>query len=149
MATAVFAVTTPQLRTTGRMSHNFMVQQGVPDDILNCKVWGLVTIRRKGDNEVNPFRLVQGEPYAIGDNGVMRWDVHLFQSGRGNIFSGGVDEHRPQEDGLQQLLQSALEDKGSAALLMERSVFNRFETVCKTLGIALLVHHHQEPLSTS
>jgi len=145
----IFAVTTPQLTANGQMSYSFMLAPGVSDDILECGYWGVVTIRHKGENEVNPFRLARGEPNAVGDDGVMRWDLHLFAPSEGNVYSGGADAHPPQEDGLRELLTGGMHDKGSVALLMERNVFDRVQSVCTGLGIEVQVHHHPEPLSTS
>ncbi|HSX24574.1 MAG TPA: hypothetical protein VLG69_01265, partial [Candidatus Andersenbacteria bacterium] len=90
MATVFCIVTTPQLQDNGKVSFKFLVQPGVPRDFI-CDIWGIVTMRRKGDTEMDPFKLVRGEPDAIGEDGVKRWDIHLFTGERGNICSGGVD----------------------------------------------------------
>ncbi len=147
MTTTFRIVTTPQLEQTERVSFKFLVHPGVPRDFI-CDTWGIVTMRRKDDNEINPFKLARGEPGAIGDDGVKRWDIHLFTGERGNICSGGVDESS-DEGGLRTLLRDATEGIDRIALLMEKDLLDRFTNVCNALGIEFQIHECSENLSTS
>jgi hypothetical protein len=138
-----FVVTTPDLRKTGTMSYRFMVEPGIPDEVMDCKIWGLLTLRSKDNNELNPWT------GAVGDDGVQRWDLHLFRDS-GFVLTVSVDADVPEDEGLGRLIEKALEDRSCGiALLMQRTSFDRFAASCKRMEVPIKVHHHANPLTTS
>jgi hypothetical protein len=150
MPKTVFVVTTTELQDTGKMSVKFMIRDGIPTNelIRYAGVWGLARRRRKDDNEVNPWKLVREEKGAIGDDGVRRWDLHLFKSD-GFLFCGNVDEIPTTEEGLKELISSAFENIDRAVLLIPRNDFDAFEAACNDIGIEVKSHHYDGALSTS
>jgi len=108
-------------------------------------LYGIVKLREKGENEFNPFKLMRGEPGAIGPDGKLKWQIHVGSSGSGQVFTGHVNEAPPEEEGLQDLLESVPD----CVLLMEKKLFERFQVACENAGIELGAYHFDGELSTS
>ena len=72
------------------IDYRFMLTAEVPAAYWGLP-WGLLTRASKSSDYVNPFRLARGEPGAVGDDGVPRWELFLGQDGQ-QIFFGAVDD---------------------------------------------------------
>lgn len=145
----LFAITGKSIRDNGRVSYAFMVKRSIPyrEFAELSGTFGWLRLRRKGDNEVNPFKLVRGEPGAVGDDGVKKWEIFVFRSGRGQIMTGSVEETPEKE--IEEGLKGLLEDMPNCVLLMSRDLFDRFEKACQTADINLDFHHYEGELATS
>jgi len=147
MAKRLYVITATDVQETGKMSFAFMFKSESPfEEYADVSgKYGKVTLREKGELEVNPFKLARGEPGAIGPDGKLKWQVHVGSSGSGQVFTGHVNEGPPEEEGLQELLEGIPD----CVLLMPRNLFDRFQTACKNTNIELGVHHFDGELSTS
>lgn len=146
----LFVITGTSIKDTGKVSWSFTMKDGVPFDKFAsyCGKFGWLLLRQKGKNEFNPFKLVRGEPDAIGNEGIKKWEVFIFEAGKGQIFTGSADEtpEKESEEGLRSLIK----DLPDCVLLMSRDLFARFEKVCMGFGnVTLGFHHHEGELETS
>jgi len=146
MAKRIYVVTATKVIENGRVSYTFMFKSNSPFEnyVEISGTYGFVELREKGRNEINPFRLVRGEPDAIGPDGKLKWQVFVGTDGE-QTFTGHVDESPPDEGGLQQLLESMPD----CVLLMERGLFDRFKSACEKADVELKTHHFDGELSTS
>ena len=70
-----YIITATEILDTGMVSFKFMFDSGSDIDMcLSYNNFGYAKLDKKSDNHVNPFKLVRGEPGAIGDDGVKRWN---------------------------------------------------------------------------
>ena len=145
---SIYVITCTHLIETGKMSFKFMFDSKAPftelADYSNANNYGFVKLTEKEENEVNPFKLMQGEPNAIGPDGIKKWRIYTGDS-KGQTFGGSVEEVPKKEDGLMRLL----EDIESCILLMDVALFERFSIACNRLQINIRGHHFDGELSTS
>lgn len=147
MAEKLYVITATDVKETGEATFSFMFKSKSPfkeyRDVSGK--YGMVKLREKGENEVNPFKLARGEPGAIGPDGKLKWQVYVGSSGSGQLFTGHVDECPPEEKGLQELLEGIPD----CVLLIPRDLFDRFQAACENADIELGAHHFDGELSTS
>ena len=88
MQKRIFVITGISIIDTGKVSFRFMFDSSAPytQFMEYSGQFGLLTLDKKGDDYVDPFRLARSEPGAIGDDGVKRWQVFIFKSGKGRSF---------------------------------------------------------------
>lgn len=140
-----FVITTPKVIETNEISFYFMFQSNAPrEKLLWGEAYGVVTLKEKDENFINPFRLVRGEPNAIGPDGKKQWKIDLGKGAR-QIFGGSVDEELEQEAGLRELIA----EMPSATLLMQRDIFDRFEKAAQALDVTVDLFHCDFPLVTN
>lgn len=151
MAEKIFAIAANRIEDNGTVSFRFMFQCGVPDDLIEDILdlsdnFGVLTLKEKPHNYVDPFRLAHGEPDAIGSDGVLRWGLHVFKSGQGPILDAGFNEDPGVEASLK---ESLLVDVPDCVLLTHVEAFERLKSVCKNAGIQLKSHRFDGTLATS
>ncbi|NQT50107.1 hypothetical protein HQ571_05420 [Candidatus Kuenenbacteria bacterium] len=147
MANRIFAITGTDVVNNGLVSFKFMFDSGAPPNkILTYGEWGTLHLRDKGDDEIDPFKLVRGEPGAVGPDGVQKWQFNLFKSGTGSTLTAHVEEAPDEEE---KGLQSILKEANNCVVLMKRGEFDRFEVACLAAGIEMDCHHFDGSLSTS
>jgi len=138
-----FVVAAREVKKTAQVSYMFLIQANICPD-RDPGVYGFVDLEERGANEINPWKLVRGEPGAIGPNGVKRWKVFLGSGSKGQIFGGSVDEDPGREEGLQKLLKDAPE----GVFLIEEKFVSRFEAACRAAKIPVDVRHFDGVLAT-
>lgn len=143
MAKRIFVVTVEGVRETGVLSCMFVVRSDAPSAARATGHWGFIKLEPKDTDEVDMFKLVRREPNAIGPDGVLRWRVFCGAGGL-QKFYGTVEAAPPDEKGLQSLLKEAPD----CTLLMERTIFSRFEAACIIAGIEIEVFHFPGELIT-
>jgi len=145
MSKRLFVITTPSIKETGRISFKFMFDSKAPfnDFVDIAEDYGIVKLTDKAENEINPFKLMQGEPNAIGPDGVKKWRIYVGNS-KGLVLSGSVEES-PNEEGLQRLLG----DMDDCVLLMEEKLLDRFRIACNDAEIQLDTFQCNSELFTS
>ena len=147
MADRIFAITGTDVADNGRVSFKFMFESGAPaEKFLSYGEWGTLCLRDKGDNEIDPFKFARGEPGSVGPDGVQKWEIHLFESGKGFTMTAHVEEAPDEEE---KGLQRVLKDANDCVVLMKRDEFDRFEVACRAAGIEMDCHHFDGELSTS
>ena len=149
MQKRIFAITGISIKDTGSVSFRFMVDSGAPyEQFMDYSdKFGLLKLDKKGDDYVDPFRLARSEPGAVGDDGIKRWQVFIFKSREGQIFSGSVNETvgLETEEGLARLIPEFPE----CVLLMAREHWEKFEKACEGLDIKLDCFHVPQELVTA
>ena len=146
MAKKLYVITATSIKETGSQSYIFMIDSDAPyykeyGDISH--LWGMVKLREKGENEVNPWKLARGEPGAIGPDGIKKWQIFVGNAD-GQQFFGSVEES-PDEKGLQRLLAEIPD----CTISMLREHFDRFQKACEAAGIKLGFFHFAGELATS
>jgi len=128
------------------ISYIFMFDSGAPHELFMelSDNYGLLELRDKGENEIDPFKLARGQPGAIGPDGVMKWEISVGSSGE-QVFGGNADEAPPNEGGLKNLLA----EMPDCVLLMEKAIFGRFEKACQNLRIEVKSFHYEGTLATA
>ncbi|MGE5328352.1 MAG: hypothetical protein ACM3KR_02445 [Deltaproteobacteria bacterium] len=131
-----FVITATSIVNTGKVSWGYIFDSGANKNDLcfDYPYFGFVELAQKPDNFVNPFKLAHGEPGAIGDDGVKRWNANVFESGKGLVFGGGVDD---SGDGIETLTQQL----PASVLLMQQDIFDKFKAACEKNNI--LVEHFE------
>ena len=66
-----------------------------------------------------------GDPNASSSRDLMRWNVSVFEGGRGQIWTLGIDEDKADDAPLGQSL--AQDGLPTCVLLMDKPTFERFE----------------------
>ncbi|MFA6594298.1 MAG: hypothetical protein WCT16_03510 [Candidatus Buchananbacteria bacterium] len=148
--TKLFVITGTSIKETGVYSFKFMIDSQAPRSKLSgiSSRFGCLHLRPKDKNYINPFKVVRGEPNAIGDDGVKRWEIFVFESGRGQIMTCSIDETPGQE--TEEGLIDLIKELPSCVLLMDKNTFERFAQTCATLPyIELNYHHFDGELATS
>lgn len=147
MAKSIVAIAAEKVLKKNSMNFGFMFRSHAPPDLIFSipgAPYGMVTLREKGEKQVNPWKLARREPGATGPNGFKDWRVYLGKEGK-QIFFASVEESFPQEEGLQSLLK----DTPDCILLMEESLCQRFEKACKDAGVEIKIHHFSGELATA
>lgn len=141
----LFAITTPKIVDTGKVSYAFVIRSGAPNKACAmAKRYGLVTLEERQEGEIDPFKLARGERSATGPNSAKRWRVFMG-TGAAQDLTVSVDEDL---DGGDPGLVDLIPDLGDGVLLMERSAYDRFESACNAAGVRLDVHHSDRELAT-
>ena len=146
--TKLFVVTGTKINYTGKVSFKFIATEGVPfnelTEIYNRFAW--LRLRDKADNEINPFKLMRGEKGAVGNDGVKKWEVFVFESGNGQIMNASAEENPGSETGL----ASIIKELPGCVILMDRNLFDRFKKICDDLPeIELGFFHYNGELKTA
>lgn len=146
----LFVVTASSIVDTGKVSFRFMFDSGARfvdfSDIANQYSW--LRLRKKADDEIDPFKLARREPGAVGDDGVKKWEIFVFKCSEGQIMTASADES--PKDSIEQGLVRIIEETPSCVILMVRHLFERFERVCRAFPeIELGFHHYEGELKTS
>lgn len=144
MAKKLYIITATNVKETSLITYRFMVDSGAPYQEFRdiSGLWGLVKLRDKGENEIDPFKLARGESGAIGPDGIKKWQIYVGNAG-GLDFSGYADEGTNEEG-----LKSLLEEMPDCVLLIARENFDRFQKACGAAGIELGFYHFAGQLST-
>ncbi len=146
----IFVITAPSIVETKMVSWAFMMKDKIPYDRFSsfADTFGYLSLNTKSDDHVDPWKFVRNEPGAVGDDGVKRWTLNIFNAGNrgGPILAGGVNEtpNDPYEPGLAKLLEEA----PKCVLLMHRDLFERFEMAATSQHFQVDVHHHDSELET-
>lgn len=153
-------ITTPEVVRTKNCLFSFMMEAGTDfyrKEILPIpgkKVWGFIALRKKGDDEFAPFVWAEnqrqglclgddGYQQCIGDDGILRLDAHLFESGE--ILSSGIDFDPGHE---LERIQRTMEEFPSCTVLIPRCLYDLAAKAAKNLGFKVAVYHHDEPIQT-
>jgi len=138
----IFVVTGTEVPDTGKVSFSFMMKEGVPFEKFRdiSQTYGWLQLRKKGDNEIDPFKAVRGEPGAVGDDGVKKWEAFVFEVGRGQVMTGSGEE--TPKSGVEKSLARLIEEMPSCVLLMGRDLFDRFKKACASLPVVTLGFYH-------
>lgn len=150
---AVRVVTCTKLKDTGRISYIFLFNSKSPEAWMNegfTDVYGILRRDKKSDNHLDPFKMARvqsgelpRETQFVGDDGVARWNVNLFNSD-GFVLGCGWDDNGPEA------MATALEGwPERCTILMRREDYEPFEKACKALCIDVQVLHVDGELSTS
>ncbi len=107
------------------------------------KTWG-VLLRKSGEGSVNPFQGMQKGDWSSPE---FRWNLNVFESGRGSINGAGVDSTE-REEGLSDVLKIIL-GKQPVTLLVAEPDLPRIQGAAATAGITLDVREVPQRLSTS
>ena len=138
----------------GRISFIFMFDSNMPRDWRGTgSNFGLVELKRKDNDHFDPWKWaavrrgeLPSDTKFVGDDGVMRWCVNVFNSD-GFVLSAGWDN----EDGLDKSVLmdtfDGIPDK--TIFLLHRAAFEEFEKVCKLLDVTVEAHHFEGLLRTS
>lgn len=140
----IFVVTGDPVVYNGKVSFSFMVKENVPFPKFKeyAKKFAWLRLRKKGDNELNPFKLVRGEPNAVGDDGVKKWEIFVFETGRGQIMTASAEE-TPKKD-IEEGLKDILMDVPECVMLMSKDLYDRFEKACSKIPDINLDHYHND-----
>ncbi|MGE5472724.1 MAG: hypothetical protein ACM3UU_00695 [Ignavibacteriales bacterium] len=126
-----YVITAKEIIETGKISFKFMFDSGSNIDLcLEFDYFGFAEVVKKDDNYVNPFKLMRGESGAIGDDGIKRLNVNVFESGKGFVFGGSVDG---TDEGMQEFVKNI----PGCVLLMHEDIFDKFNTACEKNNIAV------------
>lgn len=144
----VRVITCLTMQETGRISYLFTLE--APREWMKfCNNYGVLKRGKKEGSHFDPWKwaavqrgeLPQGTKF-VGDDGVARWNLNIF-NGDGLVVASGWD------DGGLPAMERALEGFPEfCTLLMLRSDFDDFEKVCKAQGVDLAVLHHDGELKT-
>lgn len=90
----VYIISAEYLVDTGYVSFKFMFDSRAPFPEFGeyASHFGVVTLKDKDANYVDPFRLMQGKPGAVGPDGHQRWNFGLFKANQGMVVGMGCDE---------------------------------------------------------
>lgn len=149
VAKIVRVMTCLTMKDTGMISYMFTLE--APREWMDfCNNFGVLKRSKKDGNHLDPWKLagvLRGElprdTQFVGDDGVARWNLNIF-NGDGLVVGSGWD------DGGLPAMERAFEGfPESCILLMLRSDFDDFEKACKAQGVDLDVRHHAGELRTS
>lgn len=143
MAEILAVVPGEGIRETEKVSWEFLIDAGVEVDLLD-RPFGALWRRSKTDKHVNPFKLVRGEPGAIGDDGIPQWNLNIFRVSKGLLMAGSVDSVEG-EPGLQELLKNAPD----CNLLVPPADIEPLTVACAGIGHQLQIHNYEGILATS
>lgn len=144
MTQTLYLIVANTLIETGRVGWGFYFDSGAPyDDFYQLAgVFGVITVKDKSDNYIDPFRLARGEPNAIGPDGVMRWNVNVFsQESQGLLLSLGIDN-------LEGALPKLLEELPDCVLLTHQEALPPLRAAAEGMGINLGVFEYHGVLHT-
>ena len=145
MADKISVITGTKIIDTGRVSFKFMFDSDAPrDHTLPFKAWGTLCKRDKDDNYLDPFRFARGEEGAIGDDGIPRWRICLFENGHGSVYGAGWDADGSEGD--LKNLKETFQGMPNCCILMSPEIFEEVKEYFE--GIELLEHHFEGELVT-
>jgi hypothetical protein len=151
----ISVITANEIDFTGRVSFKFMFDSGAPHDhTLPFPKWGYMSLDSKSSDHLDVWewaKMQRGEEHGqtVGDNGVGRWNINLFQPGNEKpSFIAGFDDDEHRITTLQKLIGDDLPD---CVILMHKPLFGPFKAACDGLEdkVVLLHHHFEGTLSTS
>lgn len=151
-AKGVRVVTCTKLKGTGRISYMFLITANTPDKWMAegfTDIYGILLCSRKSADHFDPFAWaavqrgeLPPETKFVGDDGVRRWNLNLFNS-QGFVMATGWDEGGKDEFG--ETLKNFPE---RCAILMLRENYDAFEKGCKAAGFDVTALHFDGELST-
>jgi hypothetical protein len=121
----IFAITSPRIIDTGKVGWGFQIESNA---------------------EFGAFDALS-DRYGYLKLAQERWSTNVFDVGKGFIYgaSGDEDPGEITDAGLTVILERI----PNCVLLMQRDLFDRFESACRSCGIDLGCHHAESPLATS
>lgn len=146
----IFVITGTEVKDTGKVSFAFQMKDGVPFDRFSRQsgTYGWLRLRPKGPDEIELRSLGKGKSIQVGDDGTLRWEVFVFEAGRGQIMtaSGPEDSKNDPDESLLTIVR----ELPSCVLLMSQEMFPRFKKACDYApDVTLGVHHHEGQLATA
>src|SRR4051812_25312634 len=85
----VRVVTATKIVYNERRSFAFMFKSDMPRQWIGSgNKWGFLELQKKDGNHFDPWewaKMQRGEPHGqiVGDDGVLRWNLNIFESGNG------------------------------------------------------------------
>lgn len=142
-----FVITSPHVKDTGTVSFKFMFDSKAPSrEFLSYNQWGVFRRSTRDEGTIDPFAvgdMMAGRKHGeIDISGTPCIQIFLFESGKGNVLSGGSDESP-------EAIDQFMTDADDACLLVQRDFFDKIEASCKRLDIDMSCHHCETPLATS
>lgn len=147
----VLLIAAAEIRDTGKRSWKFVVSCGAPHDLIrqfgHGDLWGFISLDAKGPGYLAPFKLARREEGAVGDNGVKRWSLNIFNKDDFVLVSGADADEEQGDPGLVEMIK---EDKvPGCILLVSLDLLDRVEAAFKAAGRPVEVFECDHALSTS
>jgi hypothetical protein len=150
MAKRIFIISANKLNNTGTVSYIFMFNSNAPflefQEYSNH--YGLVELQDKTASHVDPYRLMQGMPDAIGPDGNKRWNINMYRTSRGGVTPGhragmGCDESSEDVEVCNFFIKSP-----DCVLLTHTDALPKLRLACQKAGAEITVFEYDGILST-
>lgn len=106
-----------------------------------------MTLKKKPDDFFDPFKLgerQQEEELSDLNESILRWNLFVFESGRGQVLGGGADQDKEGES-----LVKLIGEAENFVLLTHAETLDSLKLACEKLNIDLSVFTFNGTLSTS
>ena len=161
----LYFIAADNVKFTGKISWQFIFDAGIygeiPTRVMDKLRFGCIEVKAKGDDHFSPFKWAKScrlrkegkekeanEIQFIGDDGVLRLNVYVFESGREcgseQIMFAGIDENA--DDSVKCLLKDVPE---SSILLVHKALAMRISAACEELEFNGVIFEHSGELSTA
>ena len=177
----LFVVAAKEIKDTGRVSFGFIFRCDMPremqDKFIHDLYFGILKIGLKDDNFFSPFKWADAcklrsegkheeaeKIQFIGDDGVPRFDIFIFNSDKGErkggqILTASIDDKildkeakkyealsEEETDALALVLRPV---PNKSVILVHASLLERIKGVCKRNNVNLEFHEFDGELSTN
>jgi hypothetical protein len=120
------------------VSFRFMADSEMPAGFYPyADRFGTILLKMKPSDFFNPFSIGCPPSETESDKDQKRWNLHIFESGRGQILALGVDEDIDHEG----LRRTFLEDVPECVLLTDQHTSQTLERAL--IGLDIEIRQHQ------